>query len=172
VARRHGRNPAIATHRNAWLDGIFAGGGVDAVVAFGGLADTAFRAWRETGSGQVAAVTYRHVKHPTFPESASAAGQLTKSEGMRQLLAGWNDALAALRPAVRPEFDPGTSLYGEQLDEDRDLASISERDLPPGVPEWMRALEPWAVRRGEDVEEKRATVVVTVPPRARSWLDH
>ena len=40
--------------------------------------------------------------HPTFPESASASGQLTKAAAMERLCASWNAALASLRPVVTP----------------------------------------------------------------------
>jgi hypothetical protein len=34
---------------------------------------------------------------------------------------------------------------------------------------WMRSLDAWAVRRGDDAETKRATLVVTVPRKQRPW---
>jgi hypothetical protein len=59
-------------------------------------------------------------------------------------------------------------LYGETLEPD-DLAPIPERDLPPGIPAWMRSIEAWAARKGETVEAKRATLFVTIPWSHRPW---
>src|SRR6266508_2464581 len=96
--QRHKDDPAIADYRNRWLDALLVGSGMEAVVALGGLADFAFQTWRATGSGQSVDVAYQHIRHPTYPESASAAGQKTKSEAMKEMLAGWNEALDDLRP--------------------------------------------------------------------------
>jgi Uracil DNA glycosylase superfamily len=168
--QRHKDDPAIAEYRNRWLDALLVGRDVEAVVALGGLADAAFQSWRATKTGQGVEVAYQHIRHPTYPESASAAGQTTKAEAMKVMLAGWNEALKALRSKIRhPDDDRDLVLYGEALDKTRDLAPIPERDLPAGVPAWMRSLDAWAVRRGEDAEAKRATLVVTVPRKQRPW---
>jgi uracil-DNA glycosylase len=167
---RHKDDPVIAGYRNRWLDALLAGGSVEAVVALGGLADFAFLAWKDTPTGQGVDVAYRHITHPTYPESASAAGQKKKAEAMKEMLAGWNDALKELKPGiVHPDVQRDLVLYGESLDKATDLSPIPERDLPAGVPEWMRSLDAWAVRRGEDAEAKRATMVVTVPRKQRPW---
>lgn len=168
--QRHKNDPAIAAYRNRWLDALLVDSEVEAVVALGVLADFAFQSWRATPSGQTVDVAYRHIRHPTYPESASAAGQTTKSAAMKEMLSGWNEALLELRPAIHhPDVDREPVLYGEALDETTDLAPIPERDLAAGTPEWMRSLDAWAVRRGEDTEAKRATVVVTVPRNHRPW---
>ena len=167
---RHRDDPAIAAYCNAWLDALLVETEVSAVLALGTLADHAFATWRATPSGSAADVVYRHVTHPTYPESASAAGQITYAEALASMVAGWNDALAELRPAVgEAEVEPASPSYGTSLDPGRDLAPIPERDLPPGVPAWMRSLDPWAERAGEDTEDKRATIVVRVPQLQRPW---
>ena len=56
--------------------------------------------------------------------------------------------------------------YGDVLTPD-DVAPIPERDLPPGLPEWMRDLRAWAKRTGATPVEKRAAITVTVPREAR-----
>ena len=120
--------------------------------------------WRATPSGQDADVAYRHITHPTYPESASAAGQISYDEAMSSMLAGWNDALEDLRTAAGdPEVEPAFPTYGTALDPERDLAPIPERDLPAGLPTWMRSLDAWAERSGADTEEKRATIVGARP---------
>ena len=42
-------------------------------------------------------------------------------------------------------------------------------NLPAGLPAWMRSLEAWAVRSGDDSQSKRATITVTIPRVARQW---
>ncbi len=168
--QRHRDDPAIAAYRNAWLNALLVGKQVECVVAFGTLADAAFRMWKETPEGQSVEVAYHHIRHPTYPESASASGQKKKSEAMKEMLAGWNVALEALAERLaHPDVERDLELYGDALDKERDLAPIPERDLPAGLPEWMRSLDAWAVRKGEDTETKRATLVVTVPRRQRPW---
>ena len=167
---RHKDDHVIAGYRNKWLDALLVGRGVEVVVALGGLADFAFQTWRSTPSGHGVDVAYRHIRHPTYPESASSAGQKKKSEAMKEMLADWNEALQELRPNLHhPDVDRALVLYGEALDKATDLASIPDRDLPAGTPEWMRSLDAWALRRGEDAEAKRATIVVTVPRKQRPW---
>lgn len=172
---RHRNDPAIAAYRNGWLDALLVDTEVEAVVAIGGLADAAFQTWLQTPAGAGVTLAYRRILHPTYPESASAHGQATKAEAMGRMLAEWNEALEALRPHVRPDFEPEPGLYGETLDKGNDLAPIPETDLPAGLPAWMRSLESWAVRRAarpehaNDPAQKRATIVVTVPGRHRPW---
>jgi hypothetical protein len=164
---RHRDDAAIAQYRDRWLDALLVGSRVKAVVAFGGLAQHAFETWKETPTGQQVDVAFRAVRHPTYPESASRSGQRTREEAMKETLHGWNDALEAFRPIVRAET-ARQPLYADDLT-DGDLAPIPEADLPPGVPAWMRSLDAWAARRGDTVEDKRATLVVTVPRRQRPW---
>jgi hypothetical protein len=169
---RHDGDPAIARDRNDWLDALLVGSRVRAVVALGRLADHAFAAWRQTPSGQHADVVYRRITHPTFPESASAAGQIPYADAMSSMLEDWNDALEALRPAIdEPDVAPDPAPYGSTLDRDHDLAEIPDRDMPAGTPPWMRSLDAWAARLGDDAEDKRATVQVRVPTHQRPWHD-
>jgi hypothetical protein len=180
---RHRDDPVIAAYRNRWLDALLVGRQVEAVVALGRLADLAFTAWRATPAGQSVDVAYRHITHPTFPESSSASGQTTKAEAMTRMLAGWNEALAELHPAIaHPDVERPLEPYGTAL-APTDLAPIPEEDLPAGVPAWMGGVDAWATRTqvGEadgptatpvDVANaKRATIVVKVPRRHRTWPD-
>ena len=176
---RHRRDPAIAAYRHRWLDKL-AGPGVEAIVALGGLADDAYRQWRATPRGAASAAVYAALRHPTYPESASAAGQKTKKEATRLLLENWNTALPALRAAVTPDADGPFVPYGERFAAD-DLRPIPELDLPPGTPDWMRSVDAWASRRAIDEaggpgatpdavrEAKRAGIGVRVPRRQRVW---
>ena len=167
---RHKNDPVIAEYRHRWLDALLVGGKVEAIIALGGLADVAVQTWKATAAGQGVDVAYIHIRHPTYPESASAAGQKKKSDAMKEMLAGWNDALQELRLAIQhPDVDRELVLYGEALNKATDLATIPDRDLPAGTPEWMRSLDAWALRRGADTEAKRATIEVTVPRKQRPW---
>ena len=168
---RHDGDPDIARERHAWLDALLVGSRVRAVVALGRLADHAFSAWHATPAGQDTDVVYRRITHPTYPESASAAGQTEYADAMRAMLENWNEALEALRPALEdPDVEPHRAPYGETLEE-ADLAEIPDRDLPAGLPSWMRSLDAWAGRVGEGEEEKRATLSVRVPASQRPWHD-
>ena len=89
-------------------------------------------------------VTHQPLTHPTFPEGASAAGQTTKAEAMRQMLENWNAGLEELAPHITEPDEPANLRpYGTKL-QDTDLAPIPERDLPPGLPLWMGSLDAWA----------------------------
>ena len=115
-------------------------------------------------------MTFQPIKHPTFPEAASAGGQMTRADAMRLMLGEWNTALGVLHQAIEhPDVDRPLVPYGEDLDPVTDLAPIPERDLPAGIPAWMRGTDAWASRVGPDEETKRATIEVTVPDLQRPW---
>jgi uracil-DNA glycosylase len=168
----HRADPLIADYRNRWLDALLVGRSVQAVIALGVFAGEAFAQWQATPAGQSTPVAFRQITHPTYPESQST---LPRAEATKNLLLNWNDALAALRPAITGSDVPmPTETYGEAFDEEKDLAPIPEIDLPAGLPDWMRSLDSWAVRQavhsGDPTEEKRATVVVRVPTVDHTWL--
>lgn len=176
---RHKKNEDIAAYRHRWLDKL-AGDGVQAIIALGGLAKVAYEQWRETASGAANTATFAALRHPTYPESASAAGQKTKAEATAILLQNWNEALPTLRAAITPDVERPLVAYGEAFTDD-DLRPIPEADLPPGTPEWMRSVDAWASRRAigeadgpnatpDDVKEaKRAGIGIKVPRKQRVW---
>ncbi len=106
--------------------------------------------------------------HPTYPESASASGTITKAAAMARLCASWNDALTALHGVVQPDEQVDLVPYGTAI-ATTDLAQIPAADLPAGLPAWMMALDAWAARTGPDAQSKRATITVTIPRRFRTW---
>jgi uracil-DNA glycosylase len=166
---RHADDAAIAAYRNRWLDALLVGGRVEAVVALGRLAGRAFEAWKETPAGRDVEVAFQRITHPTAPESSAGGDPERYAEAVRRMLANWNAGLEQLRPAIRhPDVDRDLVPYGEALT-DADYAAIPERDLPAGLPAWMRS-RAWADRRGDTPDLKRATVVVTVPRDARPWM--
>ena len=175
---RHKDDDAIVRYRHKWLDKLAATNDLQAIVALGGLADQAHTAWRGTAAGQACTAAYKHLTHPTWPESQRTK---TKAQAIAELLANWNTGLAPLHAVVTPDVaTPAFVPYGASF-ADGDLVAIPERDLPPGIPDWMRSLDAWAMRRaiGEadgptatpaDVDEaKRAGIGVKVPRKQRIW---
>jgi uracil-DNA glycosylase len=164
---RHRDDDAIVAYRNRWLDALFAAGTIEAVVALGALAERAWDAWKATPAGQAVTVAFRRVTHPTQPESASNGDPEKRDRAIATMLRNWNDALATLHPAiVDRDVERALVPYGSAFAAD-DLVEIPERDLPAGLPRWMRALERWASREGNGLALKRATIRVRVPSRFR-----
>jgi uracil-DNA glycosylase len=166
--QRHADDTAIAGYRNQWLDALLTGTGVTAVVALGSLARTAYRAWAKTRPDDAARLHLAAIKHPTYPESASAQGDISWKDATAALLKDWNDHLPALAAHVAPEAATRLDPYGQTW-EPGDLVAIPAADLPAGVPAWWRALDAWADRTGRDADTKRATITITIPPGARPW---
>ena len=82
----HATDPAIAAYRNSWLDALVLGRGVQAVVAFGTLADTAYHTWAATQPAAAAALAYQHVMHPTAPISGSGGDPVKLAELTKVML--------------------------------------------------------------------------------------
>ena len=167
---RHRDDPAIAAHRNRWLDALLVGSRIEAVVAFGRLADAAFRLWKATPAGRTVQVPYVRVTHPAEPESSAPHDPVRRAQAIRTMLSGWNQALRTLRPLLpHPDVDRPLVLYGDGW-APGDRTPIPARDLPAGVPSWMGQLGGrWAARRAIGAVPKRATLVITVPRAAREW---
>jgi hypothetical protein len=166
---RHIDDPGITAYRNRWLDTLARRNQLQAIVTLGGLAEQAYVAWKSTPTGTANGAVHVNVIHPTYPESASASGQITKAAAFKKLCDSWNTALAVLEPVVTADA-PGAlpARYGDTLT-DNDHALIPSDDLPAGLPAWMRSLDAWAARTGDDPQSKRATITVTIPRSARQW---
>jgi hypothetical protein len=161
AARKHVHDPAIAGYRNRWLAALTAPASLEAVVAFGSLADAA---WREFAAGAVnaAAIPYRHVPHPTSPESAGGGPERVE-RATATMLGKWNAALEALRSAVRhPDVVRPFVPYGAEF-QPSELVEIPSFDIPAGIPAWMRGTDGWASRAGATTAERRRTITVRVP---------
>ena len=78
---------------------------------------------------------------------------------MARLCASWNAVLTTLQPVVTPDEERPLVLYGTAITK-ADLAPIPDEDLPPGLPPWMRSLDAWAVRRGDDAQAQAATITI------------
>jgi uracil-DNA glycosylase len=166
---KHAKDPDIARYRNRWLDALLVGTGVTAVVTLGGLAKTAYGLWAPTQPSTAAGLHHAALKHPTYPESASHSGAITLAAATSALHADWNAHLAGLSEHVAPEAAVDLRPYAGQW-QPGDRAQIPAADLPAGAPDWWQSLEAWADRTGADATTKRATIAVTVPPSARTWL--
>jgi len=163
----HSHDAAIAAYRNRWLDALTASNPIEAIVALGSLADTAFRRWASTPAGGQYTGHYQHILHPTYPDSAAASGG-DRAQAMATMLANWNTALDVLHPAITPDVVTPLVHYGDDLTPS-DLATIPERDLPAGLPAWMRSDEEWASRQGATAADRRATIVVAIPADLRAF---
>jgi hypothetical protein len=154
----------IKTYRERWLDAIVAKNHIEAVVTLGGLAEKAYDAWPASASATWA---HANMTHPTFPESASASGTMTKKAAMKKLTDSWNAALTTLSASpLTPDTARPLVTYGAELTKADDVA-IPEEDLPAGLPAWMRSVDAWARRTGTTTAEKRAQISVTIPKNAR-----
>jgi uracil-DNA glycosylase len=167
---RHVDDQAIADYRHRWLDALLDGSAVEAVIAFGHLADQAFRHWLDTPAGRSRRLAYAHLTHPTRPEAVSRGDRARYADAMRAMLVNWNKGLDLLFPVVGgADLPVDLAQYGDTL-QPEDLTAIPAEDLPAGLPAWMGALDAFASRGGDTPDKKRATIVLTVPRRARPWL--
>ncbi|MFH9713029.1 uracil-DNA glycosylase family protein [Streptomyces luteogriseus] len=163
----HAKDPDIARYRHRWLDALVTHNQIEAVIALGGLADTAFHAWRNNPVSAPYDGVYEHILHPTYPDSAAASGT-DPQVAMSRLMANWNGALTTLSSAVTPDTPRPLMPYGEAFTAS-DLGVIPQADLPPGLPAWMRSDESWATRQGATPKEKRATITVQIPEGQRPF---
>src|SRR5262249_28447037 len=137
----HVDDKRIVDYRNEWIDAICATSSIDVIVALGDLADEAHRLWAEA-SAVAATPDYVQMLHPTYAESAAASGTMTKAAALKKLCENWNVALNALAPVVAGA-PAHPKKYGVML-RAGDYGEIPERDLPAGLPAWMRSKAGWA----------------------------
>jgi uracil-DNA glycosylase len=168
---RHIDNEAITEHRNRWLDAAAAKNDLEAIVTLGHLARTAVEHWKTTATGAASNAPVVAMRHPTYPESASRSrrpGAPTKAQAMKNLCANWNVALDDLHPVVTPDAPTTLVPYGHTITEP-EHGQIPYEDLPAGLPEFMRSPRSWAARKGATVNEKRASITITIPRAERHW---
>jgi len=158
----HQNDPALVDYRNRWFDASFDTSPIEAVVALGTLANHAWTLWKKTPKGQATNVAFAHLTHPTADRNVHGEPQHTTF--VMQMLHNWNNGLAVVNPAItQPDAVVPLVPYGSAFTP-ADLAEIPEIDLPAGLPAWMRGLDPWASRTGDDAAAQRATISVVVPP--------
>jgi hypothetical protein len=163
---RHATDPPVVEYRHRWLDAIFAANQIEAVVALGHLADSAWQTWKATEAGQGHDPAYAHITHPTQPESSSGGDRAKLAQAIAAMLANWNQGLEQLHPKIdhsdtRRPLVKYSSSFGAG-----DLVEIPEFDVPAGVPGWMRSPHDWAARTGTTADQKRRTITVTIPSGA------
>jgi hypothetical protein len=159
----HENDPAIVGYRNQWLDAIFAGNQIEAVVALGGLAADAWQAWQQTPTGKKHSPPFQHVTHPTAPESAAGGDKKKIPPLIKAMLANWNQALEQLHPQISNPDTPGPLVpYGSKFKPDERI-EIPEFDVPAGLPDWMRSPNDWADRVGRTGAAKRRNITITIP---------
>ena len=161
AGEEHVSDAGIVAYRNAWLDAIFAANDIEAVIALGHLADTSWQAWK-TGGGAAGSVAYRHVTHPTQPESSSGGNATKLRSAITAMLANWNAALEDLHPLAHPDVTGPLVRYGTAF-KTGERIEIPEFDVPAGLPEWMRSPHAWAKREGSTAAAKRRNITITVP---------
>jgi uracil-DNA glycosylase len=154
LAATHVSDPGVVAYRHQWLDALLVGSAVQAVVALGNLADTAWQTWKATPNGAARVVAYRKIVHPTAPRT---------TQDLVALLQNWNAGLQALRPAIEnPDAPTPLVLYGTDFTA-AELVDIPADDMPAGLPSWMQRADAWAARLGDTPDIKRRTIQITVP---------
>jgi hypothetical protein len=157
---KHRNDTAIADYRNRWLAALLGPGRIEAVVSLGSLADHAWHDFIATPHGSTFHGTYRHITHPTAPESAGGnAAQLAAA--IKAMLENWNAALDELHPFAHPDQARPLVHYGTAFKPAEKLP-IPPADAPPWAPEWMLTDDGWAARTGTGAT-KRATITTQVP---------
>jgi uracil-DNA glycosylase len=164
TASKNAAATRIATYRHKWLDAIFAHEPIEAVVALGGLADKAWLKWADTPTGKTVSPTYKHITHPTAPESGAAKNNGNHAALIAKMLANWNEGLQALDPGIaHPDKKRPLVPYGDAF-ADGEKKPIPMDDLPAGSPEWMAVDDGWADRAGTG--RRRPVITVTAPKSA------
>jgi hypothetical protein len=157
---KHRHNTKIAAYRNRWLAALLQPGKIEAVVALGSLANSAWQDFLAAPQGSGVQVAYRQITHPTAPEAAGG-NAAAHAAAIKAMLENWNEALEALHPLGHPDTTRRLVRYGPAF-KATEKRVIPEDDTPPWAPEWMRADDGWAERTGAG-QAKRRQILVTVP---------
>ena len=122
-------NVAIRTARHALYDALLAGGSLQAIVAFGDVAHTAYDLWAAANP----AVTHVPVLKLAHPAAVDRTGS-----GNDAALKGWHQAVATLRGIVTadPDGDPTVPNFGAYFTE-VDYARIPRWDFPRVTPAYV-----------------------------------
>lgn len=162
----HKGDAGIVAYRHQWLAALLGPASkIEVVVTLGRLAREAWQTWIATPAGAASPPSVA-ITHPTKPESASGGDPVKHKEEIKKMLENWNAGIDQLKPHVAHPDAAGTFAHYGDAFVAGDLRTIPEADLPAGTPAWMRDLEAWAKREGQDAQEKRRTIVVRVPKGA------
>lgn len=155
MALPHLDDPAIRDYRDRWFQAALAPGRIEAVVTFGTPAFRAWQAFTQSPAGAGVTVPDRRALHPTADK---VGGPISRQD----LLDNWNVALTRLHADVqRPDVRRPLVPYGADFTPD-DLPEIPARDLPMGMPAWMRRTDFWATLADPPGTE-RANIAIEVP---------
>jgi hypothetical protein len=157
---KHRHNAKIAAYRNRWLTALFQPGKIEAVIALGSLAESAWENFLASPQGSAIQVPFRRITHPTQPE-AVGGGPAARAAATKRMLENWNDALNALHPLPHRDTQRNLVRYGSGF-KAGEQRPIPEEDTPPWAPDWMRLDDGWADRPGSGLS-KRRRILVTVP---------
>jgi len=159
---QHINSASITAYRNKWIAAILDTQQIGSVIAFGGLAKSAWQAWTASPQAQGRpALTFVPLTHPTWPESSSPSPAAHKA-AIKTMLQNWNNGLDQLGDMQHRDVPGAVVPYGKAF-KAGDLPDIPAFDVPAGVPDWMRTENAWATRTGRSAAEKRRTIVVRVP---------
>jgi hypothetical protein len=122
-------NVAIRTARHALYNGLLAGGGLEAIIAFGEVAYRAYDLWAASNPA-VAAVPGFKLAHPAAVDR--------EGTGNDAALKAWAKAITTLRGVVTADADgdPTGPNFGDYFTE-VDYERIPRRDLPPAAPAYL-----------------------------------
>jgi Uracil DNA glycosylase superfamily len=161
---KHRDDKKIAAYRNQWFKAILSTGKIDAVVALGSLASSAWADWSTSADAPNPLPSFVHITHPTQPEATAGQDAAKHAAAIKALLENWNTGLEKLHPLPHPDHTTALKPYGTSFKADEKIP-IPELDMPAGTPDWMRLDDGWADRPGSGAK-KRATITVTVPSGA------
>jgi len=156
------RSAALVDYRQRWLKALLVGQKIEAVIALGQAANSAWASWKATPEGQGVQLPFVAITHPTQPESSSDNDKTKLAAATKKMLRNWNTALASVHGAIaHPDASVPLVLYGDGWDP-TDRPRIPDIDFPAGTPLWMREKDGWARRSGVDALAKRRNITITV----------
>ena len=158
MAMPHLNDPGIKAYRHQWLEAAFAKGRIEAVVTFGNAAFNAWTEFKTTPAGGLVTLVPVKALHPTADKPG---GPITRQE----LLDNWNIALQKLHTQIQqPDVTKALVPYGSDF-LPAELPPIPSRDLPFGLPAWMRSTDFWAGMPDPPAPPgtERANILIEVP---------
>src|SRR5262249_50713355 len=154
----HKADAKIAAYRHKWLDALLVNSQIEAVVALGTLAESAWNQYKVTPAGSALSVTFAKITHPTFPESFGKNDKAKVKAATKAMLTNWNAGLATLFNALTQRDTPVSLVPYSDDFKDGDKVDIPAMDFPAGLPRGRRSGRARAARPGTDNEERRRTI--------------